>query len=274
MLHWTEFGDPRGIPALYFHGTPSSRLEARALDTAARDAGVRVISLDRPGMGRSPHIAGRTLVQWPGQLEQCLDCWGLERVGVIGFSGGGPYAVACLARIPERLTAVALLAPAGLHTGIPFWNRVLPHLYLRAHAPLAAVVGRVRRTRRVPGWMTEGTTAPLVSAWREAFAQGPAGPIQDEAVINEDWSGLLREAAQHVTGEGGAAAGGPSDGPWSGGVPVRVWQGAQDRVVSIRHGRFLAGALGAQLTELAGVGHRKTVATAGAAAVQWLRSPR
>ena len=137
MLHWTEFGEPGGAPVLHFHGTPGSRLEGGALDAAARTHGVRLIVPDRPGMGGTPHARGRRLADWPAELTALLDAVGAERAGVVAWSGGGPYALACLARIPERLTGVALLAPAGLLPRVPWANRLVPHL-LRFSVPRAA----------------------------------------------------------------------------------------------------------------------------------------
>ncbi|HSP41298.1 MAG TPA: alpha/beta hydrolase, partial [Luteolibacter sp.] len=64
-LAWNEFGDPAGRPVLYCHGWPSSRMQAVLVHHLARERGLRVIAPDRPGMGLSEHVPGRTLASWP-----------------------------------------------------------------------------------------------------------------------------------------------------------------------------------------------------------------
>lgn len=267
MLHWHEFGDPAGTPVLHFHGTPGSGREASALDAAARAAGVRLIAPDRPGMGRSPHVPGRRLAHWPAEVLALLEELGTERVGVLAWSGGGPYALACLARIPGRLTGVALLAPAGLLPRVPWANRLLPRLYL----PAAAVVARARdwgptaaraqyRLRRArhrlaappPAPLAPSAAAVLASSWREAFRQGAAGPVRDELVINEDWSALLPPARRAPD------------------VPVRIWHGGRDRTVPHRHSRRLARALDAPLEEVRDGDHPAALLQAGPDALSFL----
>lgn len=241
MLHWDEFGDPAGTPVLHFHGTPGSRREAAVLDGAARAVGVRLVAPDRPGMGRTPHVPGRRLAHFPADVVELLDALEIERVGILAWSGGGPYALACLARIPERLTGVALLAPAGLLPRLPWANRLVPHLSM----PLQALLARAPWGRNA-----------LAVSWREAFRQGPAGPVRDELVINEDWSGLLRPARRASSGRSG--------------VPVRIWHGRRDRTVPPRHSRRLSRALGAPLTDAPREDHAGALLTGGPQALGFL----
>lgn len=110
FLAWSEFGDPAGKPVFYYHGWPSSRLQAFLADEMARDRGLRLIAMDRPGMGKSTFINKRTLDEWPELMSRFADHLGIEKFGQLGISGGGPYVLACAAKIPERLTASAVLA--------------------------------------------------------------------------------------------------------------------------------------------------------------------
>ena len=110
-LAFAEFGDPRGVPILFFHGNPMSRLFCpdEAATAAAR---VRLITLDRPGFGRSDLKPSRTVAEWAddvGALAQALD---IARFTVVGVSAGGKYAAACAARMPSRLTGVAVVSGA------------------------------------------------------------------------------------------------------------------------------------------------------------------
>ena len=72
-LGWAEYGDPQGIPVLYFHGWPSSRLEGAFADEPARTRGIRLIALDRPGFGLSDLQEDRRIITWPSDVEAFAD---------------------------------------------------------------------------------------------------------------------------------------------------------------------------------------------------------
>src|SRR5262249_11736586 len=112
-LGYAEWGDPDGAPVLYFHGTPASRLDPVCFPDAPAAAGVRLLSLDRPGMGLSTFQRRRRIADWPADVSAFADALGLERFGVAGWSGGGPYVLACAWRLADRLTGAALAAGVG-----------------------------------------------------------------------------------------------------------------------------------------------------------------
>ncbi|MEF8834338.1 MAG: alpha/beta hydrolase [Halofilum sp. (in: g-proteobacteria)] len=108
-LAWVAFGPVDGRPVLYCHGFPSTGREAAFVEEAAHATGARVVAPDRPGYGGSDRATGRTLTGWVDDAEALLDHLGIDTAPVIGFSGGGPYALACAARRPERFPRVATL---------------------------------------------------------------------------------------------------------------------------------------------------------------------
>ncbi|MBC7801768.1 MAG: alpha/beta fold hydrolase, partial [Gemmatimonadaceae bacterium] len=114
-----EYGDPAGLPVLYFHGWPASRLEAGLIP----ELPVRLLAFDRPGYGRSSPQPGRTLLDWPRDVAEVADRLGLDRFHVVGLSGGAPYAVACAYAIPDRVRGMALVCPVppahGIHPRAP-----------------------------------------------------------------------------------------------------------------------------------------------------------
>lgn len=127
-----DVGDPTGVPVLYLHGTPDSRLSRHPDDDLAAALGIRLLAVDRPGCGRSEAAPDRTLASVADDLAALLDALGVERAGAVGWSAGGPYAVAFAARHPARSGPVALTAP------------VVPLTALAADPVLAAVAhGRV-----------------------------------------------------------------------------------------------------------------------------------
>ena len=124
-LGYSEYGAPRGLPILGFHGTPGSRFMFRLVHEPARRLGIRIIAPERPGFGLSTFQRNRTLADWASDIAELADHLGLQHFGVAGISGGGPYAVACAALLPTRVTAAALMGPVGplLPPGRPGNNR-------------------------------------------------------------------------------------------------------------------------------------------------------
>ena len=113
-LGFTERGDPHGLPVLFFHGFGTTRVVCPPGDSAQR-LGVRLISVDRPGLGLSHAQPGRRLLDWPRDVAEFTQLLGIDRFAIVGWSGGGPYALACARMLPERVSSVALVsAPAPL----------------------------------------------------------------------------------------------------------------------------------------------------------------
>lgn len=112
ILAYCEYGDPSGPLVFYFHGTPGTRLEPGLVEADIRHAGIRLIAVDRPGIGHSTYRGGRRICDWPNDVVQLADALGYAgtNFGVVGFSGGAPYAFACARFIPHRLTHVAAVS--------------------------------------------------------------------------------------------------------------------------------------------------------------------
>jgi pimeloyl-ACP methyl ester carboxylesterase len=108
---YAEAGDPDGYPVLHLHGTPGSRLEVciPAARQAAEDLGIRLIGLDRPGIGLST-FRRFAIGAYPRMVRDFADALGLEQFAVTGVSGGGKYACACAWQLPDRITRAALVS--------------------------------------------------------------------------------------------------------------------------------------------------------------------
>ena len=111
-LQSLEIGKSDGSPIFHFHGSGSSRLEVLTVQAVAEHLGVRLVSLDRPGIGGSDERRGYRLLDWPDDVVEVADQLGIERFAVEGFSGGAPFALACAYKIPHRLTAFGMISPA------------------------------------------------------------------------------------------------------------------------------------------------------------------
>ncbi|MEJ2249808.1 MAG: alpha/beta hydrolase [Candidatus Lokiarchaeota archaeon] len=112
-LGFIEVGDKKGMPFFYFHGFPGSRLEGKLGDKIVVKNSIHLICSDRPGVGLSDFQKNRTLLDWPDDMVELADHLGLEKFGVIGVSGGGPYAAACAYKIPDRLINCTIIAGIG-----------------------------------------------------------------------------------------------------------------------------------------------------------------
>jgi pimeloyl-ACP methyl ester carboxylesterase len=109
-LGYAEFGSPRGTLVLWFHGSPGARRQVPPVaDRAGRELGLRIVCVERPGVGdSSDHLYGR-LTDWTVDVAEVVDRLGHEHFMVMGLSGGGPYALACAHELPDRVVAAGLL---------------------------------------------------------------------------------------------------------------------------------------------------------------------
>src|SRR5262249_30214733 len=110
LLAFTDCGASSDPPVFYCHGAPGNRLDLVWIEEAFRGVGVRVVSADRPGYGGSSPHPGRGWNDWPDDLEALADHVSVDRLAVMGWSSGGPYAVACASLLPERVTSAAIIS--------------------------------------------------------------------------------------------------------------------------------------------------------------------
>lgn len=108
-LAWRWWGDPEARPVLRLQGTPGCRLYRHPDPTVPRALGVRYLLADRPGYGGSTRLPGRGIAQFAADLVELLDAHGLDRVPVMGTSGGGPHALGFGAAHPERTSAITVI---------------------------------------------------------------------------------------------------------------------------------------------------------------------
>lgn len=109
-LCYIDLGKSDGMPLFHFNGFPGSRLEVTILADEAIKKNIRVIGIDRPGMGLSDFKKNRTLLDWPDDVVELADALGIDKFAVEGISGGGPYVAACAYKIPKRLTSCGIIS--------------------------------------------------------------------------------------------------------------------------------------------------------------------
>jgi pimeloyl-ACP methyl ester carboxylesterase len=197
LLGYAEYGDPDGKPLFYFHGSPGSRLEAHLIEGPARLRGIRVLGFDRPGFGRSDFKPGRRILGWPDDVVQAADALGVERFAVLGASAGGPHVAACALKIPQRLTAAAIVSGVGpfdaprATQGMMRWLRLLMRLARVSPWAVRPVMGLLSQvTRHLAGpfiwlqsrWSPPSDRALLAQTDFRAFAvQNVAEPFRRDS---------------------------------------------------------------------------------------------
>src|ERR1700751_1675072 len=106
QIGFAEFGAPQGRAVFWLHGTPGARrqipTEARAY---AEEADIRLIGIDRPGIGSSTPYQYGNVLEFADDLRTIADTLGIDKMAVVGLSGGGPYTLACAGPMPERVVA-------------------------------------------------------------------------------------------------------------------------------------------------------------------------
>jgi pimeloyl-ACP methyl ester carboxylesterase len=228
VLAFRVSGDPGAHPIFVFHGAGLSRLIGLGDRGAAGRAGALVVTVDRPGFGCSDFQPGRRLLDWPTDVAALADHIGVGRFAVAGVSAGGPYAMACAALIPERLTVAAMVAgvgPPDFYECDPMVAAVQADperalVLARAHCQVMAadiehsvdemIVRSPAPDREV--YRRADVRAAFVAARQEAFRAGADGPAADVMVINSPWGFDLKDIA----------------------ADVRLWHGDQDTVTPLR----------------------------------------
>lgn len=246
-LEYLVAGPAGGTPLVLHNGTPTAAMLFAPMVAAAERHGLRVVAYSRPGYGGSSPRPGRTVAAVAADVAALLDALGADRFVTLGWSGGGPHALASAALLPDRCLAVATVAgvaPYGAE-GLD-WSAGMGAENLAEFAAAAAgpgplsdyLTGEAAGLAQVKAEEVAAALGDLVSevdrkaltdefadytaaAFRAALSAGIAGWRDDDLAFVQDWGFDL----DGIT------------------VPVSVWQGAEDRMVPFAHGRWLAGRL-------------------------------
>src|SRR4051812_11863004 len=107
-LGWTAFGGADGPAVLVLDG-PGSRGLPRAASPIARELGIRLVAPDRPGFGASDPAPTDSHAATAADLVVLMDELGHDRFGVLGQSGGTPFALGVAAAAGQRVTGLAFV---------------------------------------------------------------------------------------------------------------------------------------------------------------------
>jgi len=236
-------GPAVGLPVVFHHGTPGARTPFRAIERAVHARGLRLVTTSRPGYGDSTPQPGRRVVDVVADTRAVLAAIGVDRCLVAGWSGGGPHALACGARLTAAagVLVIAGVAPheadgldwlAGMgedNVGEfsvalkgesalrPYLQGVREHLKETDAAGIAASLGTL-----LPdvdrALLTGELGADLAGSFAEALRTGVEGWLEDDLAFARPWGFELAEIT----------------------APTMLWQGSDDLMVPFAHGQWLA----------------------------------
>ena len=243
QLAYAEYGEPDGTPVFLFHGLPGSRLSWGYIPDNPFPPGLRIIAPDRPGYGGSDPKPGRTLLEWADDITWLADALTVEKFAVLGISGGGPGALACAWKQPERLTSVGVVSSAaptnapGVFEGMSKTNRFfmklawrLPWLSTLNLRLLASVI------RRNPARYINTMKYKLHDVDKVILSRPE---IQD--MLSKDFAEALRGGAQGMVSDMSANHGRPWGFPLEKiKIKVLFWFCKLDRSVPPAMGRYLS----------------------------------
>lgn len=240
-------GPVEGEPLLFHHGTPGAAVRFDALVDAAEQHGLRTICYSRPGFGESTPQPGRTVADAASDVAAILDALGCDSFTTIGWSGGGPHALATAALLGDRCRAAASVAGVapydaegldwldgmgaenvqefgaaarGADAVTDFLEPAVQGMDQLTGAQVADALGSLASPVDVAA--LDGPMAEYLAAeFRHAVAQGITGWRDDDLAICRAWGFDPADVS----------------------VPVAVWQGRADRMVPYAHGGWLAARL-------------------------------
>lgn len=263
-LHAYDCGDvgtADRIAVFWQHGTTNIGAPPQPLFSAAARLGIRWGSYDRRGYGGSTARPGRDVASAADDVAAIAEALCIDRFAIMGHSGGGPHALACGARLPDRVLGVVCVSGTA-----PYGADGLDWFAGMADAGVAsmsaAAEGRAARqayeesTDDLDFGFTPEDEAALGGAWswlldvvRPALAAGPEATIDDDLASVAPWGFEPARVA----------------------VSTMFLHGGRDRVVPSRHSEWLAGRIpSAQLRLYPNDGHI-TVLSHASAAMEWLR---
>ncbi|MFT4009088.1 MAG: alpha/beta hydrolase [Nocardioidaceae bacterium] len=261
-LGYAVFGDPSPEETIFWlHGTPGARrqipVDARAY---AEDNRLRIVGIDRPGVGWSTQHVYDNVLGFADDLRQLADDLAVERFHVVGLSGGGPYALAAGSALPDRVKSLGILGgvaptvgPDAVWGGLVTLARPIPRplvrlvrlpagqalsMLIRAGAPMVGLGLDAGRAVTPPGDFRTRGAADVRSMFADDLVNGAqrqfSAVFSDVLMFTQDWGFRLSQVT----------------------VPVRWWHGRADHIVPYRHGKHVVSRLpDAELIPLEGEAH-------------------
>ncbi|MBL8093460.1 MAG: alpha/beta hydrolase [Anaerolineales bacterium] len=250
------------LAVFWLHGTPNLGAPPAPLFADARRLNLRWVSYDRPGYGGSTPQPGRSVAAAADDIGRIADALGIDRFAVLGHSGGGPHALACGARLAERVVAVVSVsgsAPYG-GPGLDWFAGMAPAAAAELGAATmgrAALEAHLRSAESTPDVLTPDDLAALAGPWAWLGAVYEGG-------LKSGFDGFVDDDLAFVSAWG--------FDPTQIAAPTLILHGERDRIVPCPHGLWLAEHCpAAELRVEPEAGHLSVLASAPSA-LEWIRS--
>ena len=244
QLGYAEYGPATGRPMLWFHGTPGARRQIPPeAQKAAHARDVRLIAVERPGIGSSTPHRYASLLDWAADIEWLCDALGVSNFSVVGLSGGGPYALACAHELADRVVAVAVLGgvapavgPDAASGGTSTLTRLMSPVFAYTHKPLDPIMRSLVR-------VLEPLADRAVDLFASMMPPGDQRVFADPEIRKMFQDDLLRGSRRHMQAifldailfgrEWGFSLEAIR-------VPIHMWYGDSDNIVPVEHGEHMA----------------------------------
>ncbi|TID00151.1 hypothetical protein CH35J_006217 [Colletotrichum higginsianum] len=239
----------------YLHGYPGCRLSGGAFfDAPGVRLGARIIAVERPGIGNSSPQPGRRMLDHADDIRELAEHLNLQSYGVIGVSGGGPYALACAYSLPEEnlkgVSVIGGMGPIDVGTkgmnwgnwltfkGLMYFPAIIRWLQTKVMAVLNSVsnekmVELVRDglSKKSYSWASPDlptlrdpeVLTMMLDSYREHYKQGVDGHMEDGRVLTSDWGFRLEDMRSSI--------------------PIQLWYSKKDTNVPFRMGEAIASRL-------------------------------
>lgn len=237
-LAWAEYGSPRSVPCVLLPDTGSSRLAPRwLLHDDALPASVRLLAVDRPGVGASDPVGlgGRDAPE--EDLRRLVETLAVGRVALIGIGQGATDAMAFASRYPMMVTAILAVSPRVGADDRPR-HPLRPSTWSTGTTPAGPVAGWLRAAGHGADLTAERTWARAMRRMDPRSAR-VLGDRWRDADFRLDLAADLHQSAGIWTAP--SAAPPPLD--WeraAAGVPVRIWHGRDETGTTLARVRALA----------------------------------
>ena len=259
-LGYGVYGNPAGIPIFDFHGIPGSRREAALIAQYMEREDLCFIGFDRPGYGRSTPRRGFQLPDLAEDVQALADHLQIDHFIALGYSGGGPFALATAWRIPGRISALGIVSGVGptaigsrgMHESNRRKFNLAQHLPWVARGLLSAAFSNLRRNPKKLGIQMRRIWAQMPNPDQqvmqdETFSDGILAVTQD--AVHSTVKGWVNEELMMAA-------------PWGFDLQkvhcphIFLWHGVMDKNVPVEMGKAVAANLpGCQAFFLEGEGH-------------------
>ncbi len=263
-LEVARLGTEGGVPVVFHHGSPGSCATALSLEAMGLSHGLDILTSSRAGYGHSSARPGRDVAAVVSDVAALRAHFGVGDYVAVGWSGGGPHALACASLDEHCRGAISLAGVAPIDADFDWTEGMAPENveeFILAREGGAAYVAHMQATAEqfarasamsivdlfgellsdVDRAALEPQAAReiLAQSCREAFARSAEGYIDDDRAFFAAWGFDLGSISR----------------------PVQIWYGDNDLMVPASHGAWLARAIPtASAVHLPADGHLSLVA--------------